>query len=197
VKQALLARHGESEYSARGALNGDVAVAVSLTARGREEARRLGEALRDVPIALCIFSEFQRVRETVDEALRGRDVPRLVLAELNDPRYGDYEGASIDEYRRWAAASPSSAAPGERGESRHAIVARYAAAFQAVLARPEETILVVAHSLPIAYALAARDGAQPAARMPLAEHATAHAFSAEELRRAVELLDRWVAAPTW
>src|SRR5438105_15348739 len=103
------------------------------------------------PIDLCITSEFQRARETADLALEGRDVPRLVLPELNDPLYGPYEGGQLEDYRAWASAQPSSAVP-EGGESRLAIVERYARAFRTVLARPERTILVVSHSLPVAYA---------------------------------------------
>ena len=96
-----------------------------------------------------------------------------MIAELNDPRYGDFEGKPLDDYRDWAAAAPSSAhAPGG-GESRLEIVARYTRAFREILrARPEPTILVVAHSLPISYALLVRGGGDPGAHMPLVDYAT-------------------------
>ena len=38
----ILARHGESEYSARGLLNGDPTVGVALTETGEAQARTLG-----------------------------------------------------------------------------------------------------------------------------------------------------------
>ena len=41
MRRAFFARHGESEYSVRGLLNGDVAVSVGLTPAGVEQARRL------------------------------------------------------------------------------------------------------------------------------------------------------------
>jgi len=197
LKRAILARHGESEYSARGRLNGDITVSVGLTERGGEEARRLGAELRGSALDLCVTSEFQRARETAELALAGRDVPREVDGRLNDPLLGGYEGASLEEYRSWAAASPSSAAPAAGGESRLAIVTRYAAGFRDVLERPEETILVVCHSLPVSYALAAREGEPPGVRMPMAEHATPYPFTAEELEAAVLLLEGWAANPTW
>jgi broad specificity phosphatase PhoE len=197
VKAAIFARHGESELSARGLLNGEVAVACGLTARGHDEARGLGEALRGERIDLCVSSQFQRTRETADEALRGRDVPRLILSDLNDPLYGRFEGRQLEEYRAWASSAPSSAVPGRGGESRLAIVERYARAFRTLLARPEEAILVVAHSLPVAYALAAREGTAPGVRVPLAEHAKPYPFTAEELERATGLLEGWTANPTW
>ena len=197
MNSVILARHGESEYSAVGRLNGDTTVAVGLTARGREEARRLGGLLRDEPLDLCITSEFQRVRETADLALEGRDVPRLVDPRLNDPLIGPFEGTDIEEYRAWASAAPSSEAPGGGGESRLMIVGRYVSAFRELAARPEEAILVVCHSLPVSYALAARDGTPPAVRVPLAEHATPYRFTAAELDAAATLLEEWVASPTW
>jgi broad specificity phosphatase PhoE len=197
VKHAFFARHGESEYSVRGLLNGDLAVSVGLTPAGVEQARRLGKALRDVPVDLCVTTELERVRLTAELALAGRDVPRLVVPELNDPLYGPYEGSGIDDYRTWASAAPSSESPGDGGESRFAIVDRYARGFRVLLARPEPTLLVVAHSLPISYLLAALDGAAPGVRMPLVDYATAYEASAAELDAATALLEGWLAAPTW
>jgi broad specificity phosphatase PhoE len=197
MERAILARHGESEYSAQGLLNGDTSVAVGLTDRGIDEARRLGDLLRDEPLDLCVTSAFQRTRETADIALANRDVPRLVLPELNDPLYGPYEGKGLEEYRGWASAQASSTVPEPGGESRLAIAARYARAFRMLLARPEGTILVVAHSLPIAYALGAREGIPPGARVPLVEYATPYPFTAAELDAVTTALEEWVAAPTW
>jgi len=193
----ILVRHGESEYSARGVMNGDTRVPVALTERGREEARRLGEALEGEPIELCVTSEFQRTRETADLALAGRDVRRLVLPELNDPLYGPFEGAALEEYRAWASGRPSSAVPEPGGESRLALVVRYACGLRLLLERPEEGILVVCHSLPVAYVLMAREGRAPTARVPLAGHATPYPFTREELDAAATLLEGWVANPTW
>jgi broad specificity phosphatase PhoE len=197
TQNIILARHGESEYSARGLCNGDVTIPVALTERGRDEARRLGAALRDTPLELCVTSEFLRARETADIALTGRGLPRLVVPELNDPLVGRYEGAGIEDYRAWAASSHSAALLGPGGESRLSIVGRYARAFRILLARPEAVILVVCHSLPIAYAMEARAGRTPAVRAPMAEHATAYPFTAEELAAAADLLETWAAHPTW
>jgi probable phosphoglycerate mutase len=193
VELAILARHGESEFSARALVNGDVAVACPLTALGEEEARRLGEEVVGDAVDLCVTSEFERTRQTADLALGGRDVPRLVVPELNDPLYGSFEGGPLGDYRAWAHSHGSADAPAGGGESRRDIVARYTRGFGVVLERPESTVLVVAHSLPIAYVLAR--GVPPVA--PMVEHATAYRFTARELRSAVEALESWLAAPTW
>ena len=194
MEHAILARHGESVFSARGLVNGDAAVAGPLTEDGVEEARRLGEAIAADEIELCVTSEFERVRQTADVALAGRDVPRLVVPELNDPRYGSFEGGPLADYRAWAHEHPSGEAPPGGGESRRAIVERYARGFRVVVERPEDTVLVVAHSLPIAYVLA---GGVPGVIVPLVELATPYRFTAEELAGAVRALESWLAAPTW
>jgi broad specificity phosphatase PhoE len=170
---------------------------VSLTERGVREAVALGEALKQDQLDLCITSEFQRARETADLALEGRDVPRLVDGRLNDPLLGRYEGVYIDEYRTWASSVASSATPEGGGESRLAIVQRYTHAFRDLLSRPEDTILVVCHSLPGSYALGAREGTPPGVRVPLAKHAVPYRFTAGELDAATTLLERWSASPTW
>lgn len=197
METAILVRHGESEYSVDLRLNGDASVDVGLTTRGREEARRLAEELAGSELDLCVTSELRRTIETADFALGGRAVPRLVLRELNDPRYGPFEGATLEEYRAWADSAPSHARPSDDGESRVEIVARYARGLRILLARRERAILVVTHSLPIAYALATRNGDGPRPRVPLVGHAAIYRFSARELERAAGALEAWVAAPTW
>jgi len=194
VEHVILARHGESVFSVRALVNGDAAVAGALTEDGVEQARRLGEAIAADPIELCVTSEFERAQETADVALAGRDVPRLVVPELNDPLYGSFEGGPLADYRAWAHAHASGEAPPGGGESRRAIVERYARGYRLVLERPEDTVLVVAHSLPIAYVLA---GGVPGAIVPLVELATPYRFTADELEEAVQALESWLAAPTW
>jgi ribonuclease H / adenosylcobalamin/alpha-ribazole phosphatase len=197
VENALLVRHGESVYSVDRRLNGEAAVDVVLTSRGREEARRLADQLSGTDIDLCVVSEFRRTHETADLALAGRDVPRLVLPELNDPRYGRFEGATLEEYRVWADSARSDARPSSDGESRLDIAARYARALRILLARSERVILVVTHSLPVAYVLATRSGDFPRPRVRLVEHAAVHRVTATELELAADTLEAWVAAPTW
>ncbi len=73
-------------------MNGDPRVACSLTELGRQQAEQLGERLVGEPLDLCVVTEFPRTLETADIVLEDRDVPRLVVPELNDPYYGAFEG---------------------------------------------------------------------------------------------------------
>jgi broad specificity phosphatase PhoE len=197
VERVILARHGESERSVDGLTNGDPSIAVALTAVGREEARRLGAELAGEPIDLCVTSEFERAKATADLALEGRDVPRLVLAELNDIRFGEFEGRTLLDYRAWAHShGPTEPAPGG-GDSRAETVARYVRGYRTILARPERTVLVVAHGLPVRYVLDAVEARDPAAAVGQVPYAVAFRLDARELAQAVDRLDAWARSPAW
>jgi broad specificity phosphatase PhoE len=196
VKTLVLARHGESEFSLKQLVNGDPGVSCPLTAAGREQARALGEAIAGEPIDLCAVTEFERVRETAELALAGREVPFLVVPELNDPRYGEFEGGSLDTYREWVWERGPLEAPAG-GEHRGEIAARYAAGFRVLLDRPEETILLVAHSLPIRYLLDAGEGLSPRAKVAMVEYATPVRLGRDDVARAVDVLEAWAGAPSF
>src|SRR5689334_20112134 len=102
MERVILARHGESEYSLRGLLNGDPAVGVGLTERGEEESRLLARELAGEPLDLAIHTGFPRTRATLELALAGRDVPVVEEPRLADPRAGSFEGLTLAEYRAWA-----------------------------------------------------------------------------------------------
>jgi broad specificity phosphatase PhoE len=197
MERALLVRHGESVFGARGLATGKVDARCPLSERGEAQARALAEEISGEDIDLCATSELERARQTADIALAQRSVRRIVLAELNDPLYGSYEGGPLDAYLAWALANDSAAEPPGGGEARHTLVARYVSAFRNILDQPERAVFVVAHSLPIAYVLMALAGLDPAPRVPLVEYAKPHAVSAGELTRGIARLEAWCAAPSW
>jgi broad specificity phosphatase PhoE len=197
MEQIILARHGESELSVAGTVNGDPATACALTPTGEEQARRLGELLADTQLDLVVTSEFDRARQTADLAVADRGLPRLVLPELNDVRFGRFEGGTLADYRVWAAGNePSSEAPGG-GESRSGTVLRYVSGYRVVLTRPERTILVVAHGLPIRYVLNALGGRDPEPLVEQVAYAEPYRLAAAELERALARLGRWAREPAW
>lgn len=190
-------RHAESRFSVRQTCNGDPSACEGLTEDGREQAYALGRLLADDPIELCVTSEFRRTQETADLALEGRDVPRLVLPELNDIRFGRFEGALLADYRRWAhAAAPDDPCPGD-GESRADAAGRFARGLRNLLERPEAVVLAVAHALPLRYVLSALLEQDPAAVVEPVAYAEPHRFTAAQLERAVLRLARWSERPAW
>ena len=197
MDEVILARHGESELSLVGTVNGDPSVACPLTEAGREQALRLGEQLAGDELDLCVTSEFERVRQTADLALGDREVPRLVLPELNDVRFGRFEGGTLAEYRSWAGQNePTVEAPGG-GESRSGTVARYVRAYRTILARPERTVLVVAHGLPIRYVLSALEEIDPAPLVEQVAYAEPYHLTSAQLELATDRLDHWAREPAW
>jgi broad specificity phosphatase PhoE len=194
VRTLLLARHGESVLSARRIANGDPGVPCPLTELGREQARALGETLAGEPIDLCAVTEFGRVRETTEIALAGRDVPFLVVPELNDPRVGDFDGRAAAEYGRWAWSSGPLDAP-PAGEHRAELATRYARGLRTLLERPEPTILHVGHSHPITYVHDALAGVTPRSQIEPLPYAEVRRVGRDELARAVDLLEGWAGSP--
>jgi broad specificity phosphatase PhoE len=198
MERLILARHGESEASARGLVNGEPAAGIGLTRRGEEQACALGDALAQEAIDLCVVTPLGRTRATAELALAGRTVPLEEMPGLADPRAGRFEGGQLEGYRVWASAAGSGEEAPGGGESRLAIVDRYAACYRALLSRPERTILAVIHALPIAYLLLAREGTAPRPTVDrVVRHAHAYRFTAPQLERALAVLDGWLGAPTW
>jgi broad specificity phosphatase PhoE len=197
VERAILVRHAESEFGVRDLVNGDPSVDNALTEAGREQAAALGILIRDDPVDLCVVTEFDRTQETADLALAGRNVPRLVIPELNDIRFGSFEGGSFEEYVRWAHShGPAEDCPGG-GESRVDAARRFVAGYRRVLGRPEAHILVVGHGLPIRYVLSAVVELDPVAKVDPVEHAEPFRVSEAQLERAVERLEAWTRDPVF
>jgi len=184
VRLFILTRHAHSTLNVESRVNGDPAVPVPLTENGRVEAAQLGLQLANVPIEICVHSRFARTRETAGIALAGRDIPFLEEPLLDDIDVGELEGETIAEYRAWKKQHHRSE-PFPGGESLDDAARRYARAFTRLLERPETTILVACHEIPVRYALNAAAGSPdldgPAHVIP---NATPYLFDDDALRRA-------------
>jgi broad specificity phosphatase PhoE len=186
----VIARHAESTLNNENRINGDPAVPVALTGRGRKEARLLGQQLAHVPFELCIHSRFLRTLETAQIALEGRVVPFVTEPLLDDIDVGELEGRTVDEYRAWKRAhARADRFPG--GESLDDAARRYARAFRVVLRRPEPAILVLTHEIPLRYAL---NGAGDSNDLDGPAHwianATPYLFDEAALERAAAQIER-------
>jgi broad specificity phosphatase PhoE len=189
MKRAILARHGESTHNTTGTLGGDP----PLSKAGRDQAEALGERLPHIDLA--ITSGFRRTVQTA--AIAAPTAPRLAVADLRDIHFGRYEGGVSAAYLQWAwTAGPAEPCPGG-GESRTNAVRRYLRAWNAVLARPETTLLVVAHGLTIRYLLDARAARGPAQRAEPVPPAEPFVVERAEIEAGVTRLEAWLSDPHW
>lgn len=194
MAQLLVVRHALAG-SNRGGIASCAIPGAGLTPEGVEQARRLRDVLADEPIELAVSSELARTQETLRLVLDSRDVPVLVIPDLNEIAFGSFDGGPLDTYRAWAAEqAPDERAPGG-GESRADAAARFARALGLVLERPERSVLVVGHALWLRYVLDAAEGLVPAALMAPVEHAAAFRLDRGAAERAVTLLDGWSRSP--
>ncbi len=83
-----LARHGETEWSLSGQHTG--LTDLPLTARGEQNARRLGARLRGMKFAKVFTSPLRRASRTCE--LAGFAEAAEFLPDLVEWNYGDYEG---------------------------------------------------------------------------------------------------------
>ena len=195
MNRLIVARHAEAASNVDRIVSG-VLPGAGLSAQGRREAARLAVRLESERIELGVPSRFARAQETLRIALAGHPAaPTVVMAEFDEIGFGAFEGGPLKAYREWAWANePAAPCPGG-GESRSDVAVRIATALELLLARPEETVLVVGHALPLRYALDAADGSFPAAKIEHLEHATPYSLAREQVDTAAEILRVWAEAP--
>lgn len=90
-----LARHGETEWSLAGKHTGRTDI--PLTAKGEEEARKLGGPLRKLNLGLILFSPLRRARQTCE--LAGFGGIAEAFPDLMEWDYGAYNGLTSAEIR--------------------------------------------------------------------------------------------------
>jgi broad specificity phosphatase PhoE len=191
VRIFILARHGESTLNIERRVNGDPSVPVGLTERGREEARRLGEQVAQVPLDACVHTRFPRTSETALIALEGREeVPLVEEPLLDDIDIGGLEGQKLEDYRAWKHGHARDV-PFPDGESLDDAARRYGGSFRRLLDTPWRSALVVCHEIPIRYALNAASGSDsldgPAHEI---SNAVPYVFDEEALARALRGIER-------
>jgi broad specificity phosphatase PhoE len=193
MRQFVFARHAESSMNAAQVLSSDPSRPVGLSPRGRQQALRLGQQIRNLDIELAVHTRLQRTRETVELALRGREIPLVVEPGLDEVRLGALDGAPIRAYWAWKE-NHARSEPFPLGESLDDAARRYAEALRRLVERPGEIALVVTHQIGIRYLLEAAAGIQAldesGMRIP---NAVPYLFDESALRNAIDCLD--VLAP--
>lgn len=189
-------RHAESLLGARDVVNGDPTVYNPLTEKGRAQAEDVGRRLAEVDLEICFTTEFPRTKETAELILAGRDVPTVVVPDLNDPRQGDYEGKAFRLYAKWMDDTGMEDAVPGGGESQLDCVTRYARGWRTV-AEATAPVLVVAHAFPISVALTLHEDGPPMLRRDYQrdpDFAEVNTLDGDRLVKGLDLLDAELAA---
>jgi probable phosphoglycerate mutase len=139
-----------------------------------------------------VHTRFPRTRETAEIALKGRDVPLITEPLLDDIDVGELEGDTLDAYRAFKQEHTRDD-PFPGGESLNDAARRYADGFTKLLQRPEQSMLVVCHEIPLRYALnAAADSSDLDGPIHLIANATPYLFDERALEHAVAHIESLV-----
>jgi len=139
-----LVRHGESEANAAGRYAGQTDS--PLTERGREQARAVAEALRDVHLDRVISSDLSRARDTAEEIAREHGLAVEVLAELREIDVGEAAGRTIEDTRQRFDWGPGRFVQWPDGESLEQVRDRVVPATQRIVAQSSgKTVCIVGH----------------------------------------------------
>lgn len=156
MSKLILVRHGESTWNAKGLWTG--LVDVSLSERGKEEARQAAEAIKDLPIDATFTSPLKRAKETLSEMAKIlpnlHNLPITKHKALNERDYGTFTGMNKWEVKKRVGDEQFQKirrgwnVPIENGETLHDVYNRVVPYYREhilPLLREGKTILVVAH----------------------------------------------------
>jgi probable phosphoglycerate mutase len=149
----LLVRHGETTWNREGRYQGRTDIPLSET--GQAQVQRLGERLRNVPIAVALASPLSRAKTTAEAVLAGRSMTLELDAGLLEISHGAWEGKLASEVERdhaemfgvWRSAPGRDAPAGPGAETLGDVEARAWPVLERVCARlgPDDTALIAAH----------------------------------------------------
>lgn len=163
-RRLLLLRHGEVDYFPQG--KPVPTQSVGLTERGRKQAEAVGALLRQVPLDLAVHTGLPRTEETLAIVLQGRTVPVEAWPEFQEIRPGRLRELEDPERAFREAFHPKDLSERFLGGERYAdFLARVLPAYERLLLRPWDTLLLVAHGGVIrallSYALTGQPGFLP------------------------------------
>ncbi len=143
-------RHGETAWNVDTRIQGHLDIPLNDT--GLWQARRLGAALADEPVAAIYTSDLQRARTTAQAVADTTGAPLTLETGLRERGFGHFEGRTFgeieaelpDEARRWRQREPDYAPAG--GESLTTLRTRIAHTVHRLAARHTgEQMVLVAH----------------------------------------------------
>ena len=147
----IAVRHGETSWNADARIQGQIDIGLNET--GRWQAKRVGQALAEEPIAAVYSSDLERAQATAQPISEAKGVPVIPHEGLRERSFGMFEGKTFDEIHQawpehaqnWRKRIPEWQPP-EGGESLIQLRERVTRTLEQLAAKhPGEQIVVVAH----------------------------------------------------
>lgn len=134
----IFLRHGQTDWNAEDRCQGQMDI--PLNATGRAQAEEATLPLKDCALTTICCSPLGRARETAEIVNRERQLPLVIVEDLQECAFGELEGKIEDGWtERWLEGHTPWG-----GESREAFDARALAGINQALRQPGP-VLVVAH----------------------------------------------------
>jgi broad specificity phosphatase PhoE len=150
-KHLYIIRHGETEYNRMGIVQGS-GVDMPLNETGMLQAQRFYESFKHLPFEVVYTSALQRTHQSVKNFIE-KPLPHIVLPELNEISWGDFEGKPQTDTQKqaynlviqhWKSGYYDAKIP--NGESPNEMAARQQRAIAQILNNPyAQHILVCMH----------------------------------------------------
>lgn len=92
-----LARHGETEWNSQGRIQGQHDT--PLTAKGKEQALKLGEKFKEIKFEAIFSSDQLRAKRTAEIAKLDRDLEVITKKVIRERNFGAHDGKLATDYR--------------------------------------------------------------------------------------------------
>jgi broad specificity phosphatase PhoE len=141
----ILVRHGETESNKTKVIQGHLHGALSDL--GKEQAKLVGEKLKDENLGAIYSSDLKRTMDTAKEIHKFHDVDLIPDKTLRERSFGCLEGKPSSDYKEiiselsdgWINFKP------EGGESKREVHARVSGAFDRIAEKNDKDIVLVSH----------------------------------------------------
>lgn len=150
MKNIYLIRHGITDWNEIGKIQGFKES--NLTEIGKKQAQLAGQAFKNIPLNIIYTSPLSRAYDTAKIINENKDLKIIKTDLLKEGNFGIWEGKTLDQvleidkenYEKWLSYPEDCQI--EDGENLADIRLRSKEFLKSIENRPEENILIVAHS---------------------------------------------------
>jgi alpha-ribazole phosphatase len=153
MPKIVLVRHGKTVWNAEGRYQGKYDI--PLNEEGKEQAKKVGEALKDFPVKAVYSSPLSRCVDTAKEIAKHHNLEVIKKEGFKEIDHGEWEGMLAEEVEKkypellklWREKPAEVKMPGETGESLQDVYNRAVKAFEEVVSEysDEDLIVIVGH----------------------------------------------------